>query len=164
MGFLSSFFFIFINLGLVIVSIDIVRKYIYYILNTNQFSETDNIEEKEEITAKASDNISKVQLYLLLIFLFKQSISLELFLNIIIIICGIISNYLISNIFLIFLFGYNLYSRNKRNIGNMIIDDKKENINTISQIGLEYKIKFVFYFLILIITIWISVFPTTGEY
>ena len=80
------------------------------------------------------------------------------------IICGIISMFIISTIILIFIFGYNLYIRKKRNIYNMIIDDKEENINAFSKIGLEYKIKFILYFLVLIITICLGLFSTVGEY
>ncbi len=87
-----------------------------------------------------------------------------MYLNIIIIICGIILNFLISTIILIFLFGYNLYSRDKRKICNMIIDDKKENLNVNYKVGLEYKIKLGLYILILIITICLSIFPNVGEY
>ena len=74
------------------------------------------------------------------------------------IICGIISVFTVSTIILSFIFGYNLYIRNKRNIYNMIIDDKEENINAFSKIGLEYKIKFLLYSLILIIELKILFF------
>ena len=83
---------------------------------------------------------------------------MELFLNIILIICGIMSKFVISTIILISLFGYNLYYRKKRNICNMIIDNKEENIKVISKIGLEYKVKLILYILIFIITLFLSLF------
>ena len=75
--------------------------------------------------------------------------TLELYLNIIHIIFGFLSNNWLSALISISLFCYNLYYKmKKRNSFNMIIDDFRENLSSSNKVGLEYKIKFVVYVLI----------------
>ena len=75
--------------------------------------------------------------------------TMELYLNIIHIIFGILSNNWLSALISISIFGYNLYFKTKkRNCFNMIIDDMKENLSSSNRVGLIYKIKFVIYVLI----------------
>ena len=74
---------------------------------------------------------------------------MELYFNIAHVIFGLLSNNWLSLVIASIFLCYNLFSRlQKKNSFNMIIDDIKENLKSSDKVGIEYKIKFIFYVLI----------------
>ena len=149
-GFFVSFLYFFVSFGLVIISIVIVRKKFNF-LKKYQFSDIDDVMEKEELMVKASENIPYVNLNFSynLNYIISQYLNIELIFNIIQVLFGFLSNNWISFLIAIIFLAYNLYSRmRKKDSFGWIIDDMKRNLNSSNKVGLEYKVKFIVYVII----------------
>ena len=84
---------------------------------------------------------------------------MEIILNIILVIFGILSNNWLSLLIALIFLLYNLYSRlRKKNSFNILIDDLKHNIDSSKKVGLEYKFKFIFYMIISIYALLFAIF------
>ena len=68
-------------------------------------------------------------------------------------ILGLFDNNILQTFFAIIILGYNIYSRIKGIYNfSMIIDDRKNNLESANKVGFSYKVKFIFYTLVLCIT------------
>ena len=67
-------------------------------------------------------------------------------------ILGLFDNNILQTFFAIIILGYNIYSRIKGIYNfSMIIDDRKNNLESANKVGFLYKIKFIFYTIILLV-------------
>ena len=112
---------------------------------------------------KASKDINKVSL--LYILKTSQYFNYEFYLSFILTILGLLDNNIIF--LLISLSGliYNIYSKiQKIYILNMLIDDRKKNLNEANRVSLLYKIKFILYTLLTMIAISFFILNCFGPY
>ena len=112
---------------------------------------------------KASKDINKVSL--LYILKTSQYFNYEFYLSFILTILGLLDNNIIF--LLISLSGliYNIYSKiQKIYILNMLIDDRKKNLNEANRVSLLYKFKFILYTLLTMIAVSFFVLNCFGPF